>query len=125
MIVNILGIESSDMSSAYQAQIIAYRLTNNLVYAYGYYVCLFEPFLLVILSMVILFSLTLFVHVVFKIMGGKGTISHAWKAVCYGTAPCILGGFIPYVSLFVGFYSFLLHYMLVLKCFTMSLKARH
>jgi len=41
-------------------------------------------------------------------MGGKGTISHAWKAVCYGTAPCILGGFIPYVSLFAGFYSFLL-----------------
>jgi len=41
-------------------------------------------------------------------MGGKGTILSTWKAFCYGIGPCILGGFLPYISLFAAFYSLLL-----------------
>ena len=55
----------------------------------------------------LLLFLTLFLHVAYKLMGGKGNISYAWKALCYGAAPCILGGFLPYIALFAAFYSFL------------------
>jgi hypothetical protein len=45
-----------------------------------------------------------------KMMNGEGKILNAWKAICYGVAPCILCGFLPYVSLFVGFWSLLLQF---------------
>jgi hypothetical protein len=40
-------------------------------------------------------------------MGGKGSISNAWKVSCYGVGHCVLGGFLPYISLFAGFYCFI------------------
>ncbi|MDI6822744.1 MAG: hypothetical protein QMD66_07900, partial [Actinomycetota bacterium] len=52
--------------------------------------------------------LTVFLHLVFRLMGGKGAILNAWKAASYGVGPCILGGFLPYISLFAGFYSFII-----------------
>nr|MDO8044431.1 hypothetical protein [Candidatus Baldrarchaeota archaeon] len=30
------------------------------------------------------------------------------ETLCYGIGPCILGGFLPYISLFAAFYSLLL-----------------
>jgi hypothetical protein len=42
-------------------------------------------------------------------MGGKGSILNAWKALCYGVGPCIIG-FLPYISLFAVFYSFILQF---------------
>lgn len=51
-------------------------------------------------------------HVIYRLIGGEGTILNAWKAACYGAEPCVLGGFLPYVSLFAGFYSFAIQFYL-------------
>ncbi|MEM1575499.1 MAG: YIP1 family protein [Nitrososphaerota archaeon] len=100
--MNFLGIESTDLSSAYQAQILAYRILK--------YILLhrYEKFVYLIEVLLILLFLT-FLHLVFKFMGGKGSILNAWKALCYGVGPCIIGGFLSYISLFAALYSFILH----------------
>jgi len=54
----------------------------------------------------ILLFLTLLLHTIYRLIGGQGSILNAWKAACYGVGPCLLGGFLPYVSLFASFYSF-------------------
>ena len=108
-IVNYFGIESTDFSSSYQAQILAFRfLKNTLLSQYGIFAYLIEVFLIIGFSVAILLFLIVFLHLIFRIMGGKGPILNAWKASCYGVGPCILGGFLPYISLFAAFYSFLL-----------------
>jgi hypothetical protein len=106
--VNYLGIQSTDISSAYQAQIIAYRLTTVLIPQYGFYTYFIEALLIIGIAIVYLMFLTGFVHLVYRAMGGKGPVLNAWKTSCYGVAPCILGGFLPYISLFAATYSLLL-----------------
>lgn len=108
-IVNYLGIESTDFSSSSQAQIIAYRLMqNSLLDQYGLYAYFIEALLILVFSCIILVFGTGFLHVIYKLMGGRGSILNAWKAMCYGVGPCVFGGFLPYLSLFAGFYSLLL-----------------
>jgi len=108
-VMNYLGIESTDFSSAFQAQILAFRfLSDTLLPQYGVYAYLIEAFLIVGFSVIILLFLTVFVHLVFRLMGGKGSILNGWKSSCYGVGPCILGGFLPYTSLFAAFYSFII-----------------
>jgi len=108
-IVNYLGVESTDFSSSYQAQIIAYRLIrNSLLDQYGLYAYFIEALLILGFACIILVFGTGFLHVIYKFMGGKGSTLNAWKAMCYGVGPCVLGGFLPYLSLFAGFYSLLL-----------------
>jgi hypothetical protein len=110
-ILNWLGLESTDFSSSYQAQIIAYNYAkSNLATAYGGYAYLVEAVMIFTLSLVILGFLTLFLHVIYRLIGGTGSIFNAWKAACYGVGPCLLGGFLPYVSLFVAFYSFAMQF---------------
>ncbi|MEM3406647.1 MAG: YIP1 family protein [Nitrososphaerota archaeon] len=110
-IVNFLGIESTDLSSAYQAQILAYRILKyTLLHQYEKFVYLIEAFLIFIFSIIILLFSTIFLHLVFKFMSGKGSILNAWKALCYGVGPCIIGGFLPYISLFAAFYSLILQF---------------
>lgn len=110
-VVNFLGVASTAFSSSYQAQIISYRLVkDNLVPRYGAAAYLFEPFLIVWFACAVLLLATLFIHVAYHLMGGKGTLSSAWKAMCYGAGPCILGGFLPYISLFAAFWSLLLQF---------------
>jgi len=108
-IANYLGVESTDFSSAYQAQILAYRiLKGTLLVQYGVYAYLLEVFLILGFAFLLLVFLTGFSHLVFRLMGGKGSILNGWKASCYGVGPCILGGFLPFISLFAAFYSLLL-----------------
>lgn len=108
-VVNYFGIESTDFSSAYQAQIMAYKLVKNtLLPQYGAYAYLMEPILIVGFACIILVFGTGFLHLVYKLMGGKGPVSNAWKAMCYGLGPCVLGGFLPYISLLVAFYAVIL-----------------
>jgi hypothetical protein len=107
-ITNYFGIESTDLSSAYQAQILSYRLLPILMTNFGVYAYLAEAFLILGLSIVILLLLTVFIHLVYRAIGGKGPVLNAWKSSCYGVGPCILGGFIPYVSLFASALSLLL-----------------
>jgi len=109
--MNLYGYASTDLSSAYQAQIIAYRITTrHLFLRFGHFAFLIEFFLIISLSLVFLIVLTLFFHIIFLLLGGKGSLVDAWKAICYGAGPCALGGFLPYVSLVVGFYSFFLQF---------------
>jgi len=112
-VLNLLGMESTDLSSSYQAQIIAYNYTkNSLVPLYGGYAYLFEGVLIFAFSFVILGFLTSFLHVIYRLIGGSGPILNAWKAACYGVGPCLLGGFLPYMSLFAAFYSFAMQFYL-------------
>ena len=107
-IVNFFGIESSDYSSAYQAQIIAYRLMKlYLINSLGIAAYFIESLLIIFIAVILLFALTGFIHLIYRLLAGKGSILNAWKAVCYGLGPCIFGGFLPYISLFAAFYSFL------------------
>ena len=111
--LNWLGVESTDLSSSYQAQIIAYNYTkNSLVPSYGGYAYLFEGVLIFALSLMILGFLTVFLHMIYRLIGGTGPIFNAWKSACYGVGPCLLGGFLPYVSLFAAFYSFAMQFYL-------------
>jgi hypothetical protein len=60
-IVNYLGIESTDWSSSYQAQIAAYNLLkNNFFGSYGAYAYLIEAALIPGFAIPVLFFLTLF-----------------------------------------------------------------
>jgi len=112
-IVNYLGVESADFSSSYQAQIVAYTLVrNSLLELYGAYAYIVEAVLIFAFSMLILVFLTLLLHLIFRGIGGQGSVMNAWKAACYGVGPCLLGGFLPYVSLFAGFYSFAMQFYL-------------
>jgi hypothetical protein len=112
-IVNYFGIESTDFSSSYQAQIAAYNLVkNSLLDLYGAYAYLIEAVLIFVFAISLLLFLTLLLHLIYRLIGGQGSVLNAWKAACYGIGPCLLGGFLPYVSLFAGFYSFAIQFYL-------------
>ena len=112
-IVNFFGIESTDLSSSYQAQIMAYKLVkNNFLDFYGAYAYLIEAVLVFAFAVLNLSFLTLFLHLIYRLIGGQGSVLNAWKALCYGIGPCLLGGFLPYISLFAGFYSFAMQFYL-------------
>jgi len=112
-VVNYFGVKSTDVSSSYQAQILAYRLVkNNLLTPYGAYTYLIEAVLIFAFAILILLFLTLLLHVIYRLIGGQGSVLNAWKAVCYGIGPCLLGGFLPYISLFAAFYSFTMQFYL-------------
>lgn len=110
-IINFLGIASSDMSSSYQAQIAAYNiLKNHLLQTYGLLAFALEAALIFMFSIPILLFLTAFLHLIYGLIGGQGSILNSWKVACYGVGPCLLGGFLPYISLFAGFYSFAMQF---------------
>ena len=112
-VINYFGIESTDLSSSFQAQIVAYNLLkSSLLDFYGVYAYFIEAVLIFAFSILFLVFLTLLLHVVYRGIGGCGSVVNAWKAACYGTGPCLLGGFLPYISLFVAFYSFAMQFYL-------------
>ena len=112
-VVNFFGVASTDVSSSYQAQILAYGVVKDyLLDSYGSAAFVVEPFLIFGFAVVMLVFLTGFLHLVYRLIGGRGSVLNAWKAVCYGLGPCLLGGFLPYVSLFAGFYSFAMQFYL-------------
>jgi hypothetical protein len=112
-IVNYFGVKSTDLSSSYQAQIAAYNFVmNNLLGLYGAYAYVVEAVLIFAFAIPILLFLTLLLHLIYRAIGGQGSVLNAWKSACYGIGPCLLGGFLPYVSLFAGFYSFAMQFYL-------------
>jgi len=110
-LVNFLGWPSTDRSAAFQAQIIAWQITATYliphlgVWAYGVEVTLILGFALLIAVI-----MTVMLHIVYRIAGGKGPMLNAWKAACYGTGPCMLLGWIPYWSLFVAAWSLIMQF---------------
>jgi hypothetical protein len=108
---NYMGWPSTDRSAAYQAQIIAWQITEKqLLPALGYWAYLVEPFLVLSISLFMALFMTGFVHIIFRLLGGKGPILNAWKSACYGVGPCVLLGWIPYWSPFVAVWSLLLQF---------------
>lgn len=47
-------------------------------------------------------------HGIFRLLGGRGPLLHAWKALCYGMAPTLCLGFLPFIGLLAGVYATLL-----------------
>jgi hypothetical protein len=108
-IVNYLGWESTDRTSTYQAQILGWQITNEqLLLRLGAWAYVVEAFLILGLAVVIALFLAAFIHLIFRVLGGQGAFLNAWKATCYGVGPCVLLGWIPYWTLFVGAWSFVL-----------------
>jgi hypothetical protein len=112
-IVNYLGWPSNDWSAAFQAQIMAWQITEEqFLPKMGNWAYLAEAILILGLSLVVVLFMTGFLHLIFRFLGGKGSILHAWKAACYGVGPCVLFGWVPYWSLFVAVWSLLLQFYL-------------
>jgi hypothetical protein len=110
-IVNYLGWPSTDRSATYQAQIMAWQITEErLLPVLGGWAYPVEAFLILGLSLIVLLFMTGFLHLIFRFLGGKGPILNAWKAVCYGAGPCVLLGWIPYWSPFVATWSLLFQF---------------
>jgi hypothetical protein len=109
-IVNFFGIESTDLTSSYQAQVLAYNFVKNSLQTYGFLASILEAVLIFALAIPILLFLAIFLHIIYRIIGGQGSVLNAWKAACYGVGPCLLGGFLPYIALFAGFYSFAMQF---------------
>lgn len=108
-IMNALGFESTDRTSTYQAQIFAWRITSeHLLPRLGAWAYVIEFFIILGMALLIALFLAGFLHLIFRALGGHGPFLNAWKATCYGTGPCVLLGWIPYGSLFVGAWSLLL-----------------
>jgi len=57
-----------------------------------------RPFLIEMLYVFILFFTTGYLHIILKIVGGKGSIKDTLKMIAYGDAPGLLFGWIPYFA---------------------------
>lgn len=105
--MNYLGWSSTDSTSTFQAQIIAWRITSEqLLPRLGAWAYIIEAFLILVLALALAPLLAGFIHGIFRLAGGQGPFLNAWKAICYGTGPCVLLGWIPYWTLFMGAWSF-------------------
>jgi hypothetical protein len=110
-IANYLGWPSTDMSSAYQAQIAAWQITEEqLVPALGDWAYVVEALLILVFSLIVALLMTGFIHLIFRLLAGKGRILNAWKSACYGVGPCVLLGWIPYWAPFVAVWSLLFQF---------------
>jgi len=108
-IMNYLGWESTDRTSTYQAQILGWQITSEqLLPRLGAWAYVVEAFLILGLAVVIALFLAAFIHVIYRVLGGQGPFLNAWKATCYGVGPCVLLGWVPYWTLFVGAWSLVL-----------------
>ena len=108
-IMNYLGWSSTDSTSTFQAQIIAWRITSEqLLPRFGAWAYIIEAFLILVLALALALLLAGFIHVIVRVAGGQGPFLNAWKAICYGTGPCVLLGWVPYWTLFMGAWSFVI-----------------
>lgn len=57
---------------------------------------------------IMLVIFTPILHLVFRAMRGQGPVLHAWKAICYGMAPTLVFGMLPFIGLLTGVYATLL-----------------
>lgn len=63
---------------------------------------------LLLTTHIVLIIFTPVLHFVFRLLGGQGPLLNAWKAICYGLAPTIALGFLPFIGLLTGVYATLL-----------------
>lgn len=105
-----IGVDgSSPVNTSLTAQRDTYRFwQETLLPRFGN---LSYPLAMVILLLMmhgVLLAWTPIMHVIFRLLGGQGPILNAWKAVCYGMAPTICLGFLPYAGLLTGVYATLI-----------------
>jgi hypothetical protein len=62
-----------------------------------------RPLLIETFYVLILVLSTGYLHVIFKVIGGKGTIKDTLKMIAYGDAPALLFGWIPYFAQYPQF----------------------
>jgi hypothetical protein len=90
---------------------MAWRIASQqLLPRLGAWAYVVEAFLILALATLLAPLMAVFVHVLFRLLGGQGPLLNAWKAVCYGVGPCVLLGWVPYWSLFLGAWSLLLQF---------------
>jgi hypothetical protein len=59
-----------------------------------------RPFLIEAFYVVVLTISTLYLHIIFKAAGGKGSVKDTFNMIAYGDAPGLLFGWIPYLATF-------------------------
>lgn len=110
-LLNLVGVHSTDLSSSLQSQIVSYKIINMIYPIYGSIVMMFSPSWIVILSFGSMIIEMFLVHIIYKfVLKGKGTLLNAFKCVCYGVIPCILGGYLPFIAVFMSIYSIALKF---------------
>jgi hypothetical protein len=110
-VAHLLGWPSTDLSASLQAQIVAWRTTQaSLLPRLGGWAYLVEVPLILLLAVLFAAAMTVFLHLIYRIVGGKGTLLQAWKAVCYGVGPCLIFGWVPYWSLLVACWSLVIQF---------------
>jgi len=57
-----------------------------------------RPFLIEALYVFILFLSTGYLQLIFKVAGGKGSVTDTFKIIAYGDAPGLLFGWVPYFA---------------------------
>lgn len=105
-----LGVDgSSPINTSLTAQRDTYRWWRDALQPQlGSWSYLLGMVILLLTTHVVLLFWTPIMHIIFRVLGGQGTLLNAWKAICYGMAPTIFMGFLPMVGLLTGVYATLL-----------------
>lgn len=103
---NLMGVESNDLSSSLISQIMAYDALSGIKSIYGPISYMFSPSWILGFAFLVMAIETVIIHLIYKFaLKSKGTMIDAFKCVCYSIAPCVIGGYIPFVAVFVLIYS--------------------
>jgi hypothetical protein len=105
-----LGIDgSSPVNTSLMAQRDTYRWwQDTLQPQFGGWSYLLGMVTLLVTTNLVLLVWTPIMHVIFRLLGGQGPLLNAWKAICYGMAPTVCLGFLPFFGLLTGVYAMLL-----------------
>ncbi|MDD2655018.1 MAG: YIP1 family protein [Candidatus Nanoarchaeia archaeon] len=113
---NVMGVRNTDLTSSLQSQILAYKIAEAILPTYGSVVFMFMPTWIVFFSFIILPITALIIHIIYKkILKGTGTFTDALRCACYGIAPCVIGGYIPIISVFLAVYSVFMQFYIFPK----------
>lgn len=110
-VAHLIGWPSTDLSASLQAQILAWRTTEvYLLPRLGGWAYLVEVPLILAFALILTPIMSVFVHVLYRLAGGRGGLIQAWKAICYGVGPCVLLGWVPYWSMLVACWSLVIQF---------------
>jgi len=99
----------SPVNTSFTAQRDTYRLwRNSLRPQFGDWSYPLAMLTLFLTTNIVLMIFTPVLHLVFRLLGGQGSLLNAWKAICYGMAPTIALGFLPFLGVVTGVYATLL-----------------
>lgn len=89
-----LGFEDvNGLHAGGQAEFLAMDISS--LYSLGIE---WRPFLIEALYVMVLLVSTGYLHIIFKVAGGKGSVKDTFKMMAYGDAPGLLFGWVPYFA---------------------------